>query len=101
MRAQLKWVVGLNTFEICVTNADGTHLVQPTDKALFEGTGGVVRRWAESHIPEARSTPTLSDKKSLQIVLARETPLVDGAALAALEHDLEQPHAGVDQQRPA
>ena len=52
MRAQLKWVVGLNTFEICVTNADGTHLVQLTDYALFEGTGDVVRRWAESHIPE-------------------------------------------------
>ena len=52
MRAQLKWVVGLNTFEICVTNADGTHLVQLTDNALFEGTRDVVGRWAESHIPE-------------------------------------------------
>ena len=38
MRAQLKWVVGLNTFEICVTNADGTHLVQPTDNAVIEIT---------------------------------------------------------------
>ena len=38
MRAQLKWVIGLNTFEICVTNADGTHLVHLTDNALFEGT---------------------------------------------------------------
>ena len=37
MRAQLKWVVGLNTFEMCVTNADGTQLVQLTDNALFEG----------------------------------------------------------------
>src|SRR4029453_8661077 len=37
----------------------------------------------------------------LQIVLAREPSLVDGAALAALEHDLEEPHACVDQQRPA
>lgn len=51
MRAQLKWVIGLNTFEICVTNADGTHLVQLTDNALFEGTvarsvdgGGRLRR---------------------------------------------------------
>jgi hypothetical protein len=42
MRAQLKWVVGLNTFEICVMNADGTNLVQLTDNALFEGTGDVV-----------------------------------------------------------
>ena len=52
MRAQLKWVVGLNTFEICVTNADGTHLVRLTDNALFEGTRDVVGRWAEIHIPE-------------------------------------------------
>jgi hypothetical protein len=52
MRAQLKWVVGLNTFEICVMNADGTNLIQLTDNALFEGTGDVVSRWAESHIPE-------------------------------------------------
>ena len=52
MRAQLKWVVGLNTFEICVTNADGTHLVQLTDNARFEGTRDVVSRWAESRIPE-------------------------------------------------
>src|SRR4029450_7288518 len=37
----------------------------------------------------------------LQIVLAREASLVDGAALAALEHDLEEPHACVDQPRPA
>ena len=37
----------------------------------------------------------------LQIVLAREASLVDGAALAALEHDLEEPHACVDEQRPA
>src|SRR5438105_9672858 len=36
----------------------------------------------------------------LQIVLAREASLVDGAALAALEHDLEEPHAGVDEERP-
>jgi hypothetical protein len=42
MRAQLNWVVGLNTFEICVMNADGTNLVQLTDNALFEGTGDVV-----------------------------------------------------------
>ena len=39
MRAQLKWVVGLNTFEICLMNADGTNLVQPTDNALCEATG--------------------------------------------------------------
>jgi hypothetical protein len=52
MPAQLKWVVGLNAFEICVTNADGTHLVQLTDNALFEGTRDVVSRWAESHIPD-------------------------------------------------
>ena len=38
MRAQLQWVVGLNTFEKCILNADGTHLVQLTDNALFEGT---------------------------------------------------------------
>jgi len=60
MRAQLKWVVGLNTFEICVTNADGTHLVQRTDNALFEGTRDVVSRWAESRIPEpGGANPTL------------------------------------------
>ena len=60
MRAQLKWVVGLNTFEICVTNADGTHLVQLTDYAPFEGTRDVVSRWAESHIPEpGGANPTL------------------------------------------
>ena len=34
MRAQLKWVVGLNTFEICVMNADGTNLVQLTDNVI-------------------------------------------------------------------
>jgi len=39
MRAQLKWVVGLNTFEICLMNADGTNMVQPTDNALCEATG--------------------------------------------------------------
>ena len=44
MRAPLKWVVGLNTFEICVMNADGTNLVQLTENAQFEGTGGVVSR---------------------------------------------------------
>ena len=38
MRAQLKWVVGLNTFEICVTNADGTHLVHVTDNTVIEIT---------------------------------------------------------------
>ncbi len=60
MRAQLKWVVGLNPFEICVTNADGTHLVQRTDNALFEGTRDVVSRWAESRIPEpGGANPTL------------------------------------------
>jgi len=32
----------------------------------------------------------------LQMVLAREASLVDGTALAALEHDLEEPHACVD-----
>ena len=52
MRAQLKWVVGLNTFEICATNADGTHLVQLIDNALFEGTGDEVSPSAESHIRE-------------------------------------------------
>jgi len=36
-----------------------------------------------------------------RIVLAREASLVDGAALAALELDLEEPHACVDEQRPA
>ena len=51
MRAQLKWVVGLNAFEICVTKADGTHLVQLTDSALFDGTR-VWSAWAETHIPE-------------------------------------------------
>jgi hypothetical protein len=39
MRAELKWVVGLNIFEICLMNADGTNLVQPTDNALREATG--------------------------------------------------------------
>ena len=39
MRAQLKWVVGLNTFEIRLMNADGTNLVPPTDNALYEATG--------------------------------------------------------------
>src|SRR5438874_13421140 len=37
----------------------------------------------------------------LQVVLAGEASLVDGAALASLEHDLEEPYACVDQQRPA
>ncbi len=60
MRAQLKWVVGLNPLEICVTNADGTHLVQRTDNALFEGTRDVVSRWAESRTPEpGGANPTL------------------------------------------
>ena len=54
MRAQLKWVVGLNTFEICVTKADGTHLVQLTDNALFEGTRDVVSRRAEKSYSRAR-----------------------------------------------
>src|SRR5688500_12048573 len=37
----------------------------------------------------------------LQVVLAREASLVNGAALAALEHDLEEPNACVYEQRPA
>ena len=39
--------------------------------------------------------------RGLQIVLAHEPSLVDGAPLAALEDDLEEPHACVDEQRPA
>jgi len=33
MRAQLKWAVGLNTFEICVMNANGTY-IEPDPSAV-------------------------------------------------------------------
>jgi hypothetical protein len=33
MRAQLIWVVGLNTFEICAMNADGTY-IEPDPPAM-------------------------------------------------------------------
>jgi hypothetical protein len=41
------------------------------------------------------------ESHGLQIVLARKASLVDGAALTALEHDLEEPHACMDEQRSA
>ena len=74
MRAQLKWVVGLNTFEICVTNADGTHLVQPTDKALFEGTGGVVRRWAESRFQRRAARRLLATRSRYRLSWRAKRP---------------------------
>ena len=52
--------------------------------ALPEG----VQRDASQALTDVTATP-----------LAREAALVNGAAFAALEHDLKQSHAGVDQQR--
>jgi hypothetical protein len=57
---------------------------------------------AKLRIPERRPRHEARvGAAGLQGVLAREASLVDGATLAALKHDLEEPHACVDQQRPA
>ena len=39
MRAQLIWVVGLNTFETCVMNADGTHIELDPSAMRSAGVG--------------------------------------------------------------
>jgi hypothetical protein len=39
MRAQLIWVVGLNTFEICVMNADGTYIELDPSAMRSAGVG--------------------------------------------------------------
>ena len=38
---------------------------------------------------------------SLQSLLVGEAALIDGAAFSPLEHELAEPRAGVDRQRPA
>ena len=57
----------------------------------------IVMKTAAGTIPET----VFISAETLQPLLVGEAALIDGAAFGPLEHELAEPRAGVDRERPA